>query len=436
MTTGARVRTTFATLLGLVLGLLMGAGPAAADEQPTILKSYGLDWIERIKEEAWPQPKDQRPVICLIDTGVAVTPDTPEDNPAGPIVARLAIDGGGGLPQGTGYPYDHGTQMASVIGAPRNDWGTVGVFPQAKIVSVRVTQKDAAYISTSDMEAGLRACRRWALVNGGLRLAAIVMAESGWQQRPADASAWQTAAAVAANGGGVFFAAAGNADNAQLVAPLAIDEIVTVGAGDDRGALCSFANRSQVEALMGPGCSAMSMGGLRWPAGSSAATAAVGALGAAIATRLPDSDVAARRDVIANAASAGPAGVKRINGELVRALFSNLVNESPAPVSDVGLTVGLAPGAGADDSVRTVLWRLKVRASWRKRWLTLTRVSHVKDGVIRVRLPGSGRAVAKRLAGRVVRLKVAARPRSIEVWAESNTLGKWRSLSTRVKLRK
>ncbi|MBJ7481934.1 hypothetical protein, partial [Rhodococcus sp. (in: high G+C Gram-positive bacteria)] len=65
---------------------------ASADDQPAILKSYGLDWIERVRDEAWPQPKEKRPVICLLDTGVAITPDTPADNLLGPIVARLSVE--------------------------------------------------------------------------------------------------------------------------------------------------------------------------------------------------------------------------------------------------------------------------------------------------------------------------------------------------------
>ena len=74
-----------------VAGPAAFAGGAAAEEQPSILKAYGLDWIERVRDDAWPQPKAQRPVICLLDTGVNITPDTPADDPNGPIVARLAL---------------------------------------------------------------------------------------------------------------------------------------------------------------------------------------------------------------------------------------------------------------------------------------------------------------------------------------------------------
>ena len=51
-------------LVALVVaaGVLMPAA-ARAEEQPAILKAYGLDWIERVRDDAWPQQRG-RPRKC------------------------------------------------------------------------------------------------------------------------------------------------------------------------------------------------------------------------------------------------------------------------------------------------------------------------------------------------------------------------------------
>lgn len=428
-------------LAGALVGLLLvGAAPAAAEEQPPILKAYGLDWIERVREEAWPQPKAQRPIICLLDTGVAITPDTPADDPNGPIVARLAVEDvvgqppepGSGLPQGVTFQHMHGTQMASVIAAPRNGYGTVGVFPQARIVSVRVTLGKDVFITPADMDSGVRLCRAWALERG-VSMSVVVMAESGYDSRPVEIDRWQVAAAVAAGAGGIFVAAAGNAEGANLVAPVAATDVIAVGAGDDGGARCESAPTLVRVAMVGPGCS--SLPGPRWPRGSSSATAAVGALAGALAMRVPTMPAPSRRSAVRASVVGSPDGVPRLDGTRILDRFAGLVHQPGVPVSNTGLVV--APESSPDsDSAGTLpplrLWRPSVRLRATRDGIVVRRLRQ-RAGVLRIRFAGT-KAATVRIRGNRGLVRTALRPKRAEVWAESRSPGKWRSLTVRVKV--
>jgi subtilisin family serine protease len=422
-------------VVAALLTMAGGAATAAAEEQPSILKAYGLDWIERVREEAWPQPKEQRPVICLLDTGVAVTPDTPEDNPLGPIVARLALDGGTGLPQGDQFEHLHGTQMAAVIAAPRNGYGTVGVFPQARIVSIRVTEGADTYIAPRAVAIGAGRCAVEAR-NLGVRLAAIVMAESFYDQRPFDIDSWRGAASWATGLGGLFVAAVGNSASAQVVAPVAINEMVSVAAGDPAGGLCTFAKYPADTAGVGPGCASDGV----WPAGSSAATASIGGLVAALATRTPGASPTALREALYSTMKTDGQAARFDGSGIEASSFSGVV-EPAMPVARVPDGLPLAPTAPVptegvvvgEPGAKTLLWKPEVRVRWRAGALSVVRVDRRTKGAIAVRLKGIRDAeVTLRSKPGARQLRTRSRkPRVLEVWIEGKD---WRSLSRRAKV--
>lgn len=412
--------------------LLALAVPSAAhaEEQPAILKAYDLDWIERVRDDAWPQPKTQRPVICLLDTGVDITPDTPADDPNGPIVARLALDGGTGLAQGTTWEHQHGTQMASIIAAPRNGYGTVGVFPQARIVSIRVTDKtqDEVYITPGAVVQGVRACTRWASAEK-LRVASIVMAESNYDQRTVDIDSWEDASVAASGANALFTAAAGNDSGANLVAPIAVEGILSVSAGDEQGRACSFVGpAAQPTALRGPGCAASG-----WIAGSSAATAVAGAFALALASRDPTASASSLRAAIRTSALPVAGASGRLSGALARESFgasvSDVANHDASGSGGVTSAALNTSEATEDRPPRAVLWKPKVRLRWARGRLFVTRVSGL-DGELNIRLGRrpSDRIVSRR--GRRFSVSVTSKPRIIEFWASASD-GSWRSLSVR-----
>src|SRR6266498_2986438 len=72
-------------------------GSALAAESPNPprhLADYHLDWLNYVAPEDLPP---SRAAVCIVDSGLAVTPDTPPtDATNGPILYRLATDGGSG----------------------------------------------------------------------------------------------------------------------------------------------------------------------------------------------------------------------------------------------------------------------------------------------------------------------------------------------------
>ena len=108
-------------LSACALGLFLAA-PAAAE--PVEVTAQAKAAHSTFLLDARPP---QVAAICLVDTGVNDTPDTVG------LLARMAFEGDA---RDTS-PTLHGTLMAGFIGAPRNGYGMVGLWPSARIVSVR-----------------------------------------------------------------------------------------------------------------------------------------------------------------------------------------------------------------------------------------------------------------------------------------------------------
>src|SRR3954454_22611369 len=110
------------------------APAAMADESAmptTQATAYNADWVPYLDPPAKPA------AVCLVDSGVNITPHTPPETPEGPIEKRLALDGGSGLAANSTWEGLHGTRMACVGAAPANGWGAVGFWPGARIISIR-----------------------------------------------------------------------------------------------------------------------------------------------------------------------------------------------------------------------------------------------------------------------------------------------------------
>ncbi len=412
----------------VIVGALLsiGAGAAqAAEEQSPILRAYGLDWIARVQEEAWPQAPEQRPVICLLDTGVNITPDTPADNPYGPIVARLALDGGSGTAQGTTFQHLHGTQMATVIGAPRNGTGTIGVFPQARIVSIRVTEGDAVYITPGAVRVGVRTCRTWAY-RAGVRLAVVAIAEANYAAREEDQASWYEAGNEAAQTNAVAVAAAGNDASSQIV-PLGVSNVVSVTAGDESGAACEFvADLPQTGGLRGPGC------GAGWPAGSSAATATVAGVVGALVARDPTLTAAAARGLVTGA-SVATGDQRLLRAGALQSRFAGFVlPASTAGSTSSALSGGLQISVDRGEQLPARLWQPRLTARWRSGRLVVTRSDRRGGTVLAIQRTAAGSVW--RVPGRRLTLRLPRRPRTVRAWVESGRPAAWRSLAVRLKV--
>jgi hypothetical protein len=243
---------------------------ARADESawPTAqAKAYNFDWVPYLDPPAHPA------AICLVDSGVDITPDTPADSPDGPILERTSLDGG----PGTGIDSDHGTYMAMAAGAPMNGWGTVGLWPGLRIVSVRAMPQGQTTFPFDSYQNALRECElrsgrdHVTVVNLSL---ACSCAYTSAQAATLENRVTEAHARYGLN----VVASAGNAGG-SVEMPAAASGVVAVGASDLSGSKCAFSSQGPRLDLLAPGCDldgAIARIGqpmIHWAGGTSAAAA-------------------------------------------------------------------------------------------------------------------------------------------------------------------
>lgn len=278
-------------LASAVLALAAGAAPAVADDsQPT---QWQLDARAEALQRA-PEPAE-KPVICVVDYGVNETPDLD-------IVSRTAIDGGtpddvSALP-GT---YGHGTTVAHMAAGKVNGWGSSGVFPHARIASVRIFPRAGERVPWAGYMRGLEAC--WGLrptpVVALLSLGGPDAAESEVRelenQLQRTVNRHDMSVVVAAGNGGEV-----------VDMPGRIPAAFTVAAADGKRDLCSFSARGPAVDIAGPGCGLLQVGwnGAPWSLDGSSFSAPIvaGALAALRAYR-PDLTATAAERLLITAAS-------------------------------------------------------------------------------------------------------------------------------------
>ncbi len=230
--------------------------------------------------------------VCIVDTGIAITPDTPPDNPNGPILRRIAIDGESGEPQGTGFEYMHGTRMAYAAIAPQNDWGTVGVWPGGVAIGVRASVDHQANFVQSAYQQGVRMC----LQQKDFSLGVIELALSCHSCEPSqeDLELLNDTIGLAHKQEVSVVVAAGNAPGAAGF-PATVQGAIAVTEGDASGGVCSrAASEPATELLVAPGCPTSSADPLTGrpqlldDGGTSSASASVAGLLSFIRSSRPD----------------------------------------------------------------------------------------------------------------------------------------------------
>jgi hypothetical protein len=171
--------------------------------------------------------------VAVIDTGLdfahpefAGRPDTTALN------SQSVVD--------TGKDF-HGTAVASVIGAPANDVGMVGVYPQA-----------ALYAFDADLSGGITNGELVEGIDSAAERSPIVINLSLGSTR-AD-PVLRDAVFSAVRRGALVVAAAGNSGtDGPLTYPANFAHVLTVGATDERGGPAGFSSASQGVDLAAPG---------------------------------------------------------------------------------------------------------------------------------------------------------------------------------------
>jgi subtilase family protein len=228
--------------------------------------------------------------------------DTEGLDPPGPGVPVTIVDSGVDLghPEFVGRPdfaslnqqvpaaYGgrHGTAVASLVGAPANGVGIVGIYPQAVLRSWdAATEDEGRVLETGDIVAGIDAAT--AAGRGVINLSL------GGDER---STAIEQAVNQAVRRGSLVVAAAGNdGDRGNVLTyPASLPHVLTVGATNKQNAVAGFSSKSRYVDLVAPGTD-MTVAwtpGRTWESGegTSFATPLVSGAAAWVWTLRPDLD--------------------------------------------------------------------------------------------------------------------------------------------------
>ena len=190
-----------------------------------------IPWgVERVRAPyVWDKSKGSGIKVAILDSGVA---DHPDLNLAEKI---SLIDSDGGSPDDF---FGHGTMVAGVIGAQENEFGIVGVAPEAELYSIKVINESGGFLS--DILDGID----WAIEND----MDIVSMSFG---SPVDSSVFEIKLAEAYNSGIVLFASSGN-DGGDILFPAKYTSVVAVGNIDSNNEV-PFGNTGPSQELVAPG---------------------------------------------------------------------------------------------------------------------------------------------------------------------------------------
>lgn len=283
----------------LVLALVLAAGsllPASAAAETTETAQARIANAEFLVSAP---PQATASAICLVDTGVDESPDT------GAVQARMSLwdDTVDDM-----SPTKHGTHLATMIAASANGWGMVGIWPGAKLVSIRANLAGADAFPVASYYQGMRRCRSVAAHYG---VTTILLALGSTEPLTDDErSLLEDEVTAATRQNLVVVAAAGNTSGGPVTAPANLDGVFSVGGVAADATRCAI---SAVGAILNaPGCGLDAIRGDGTPApgvqGLSEAAAVVAASIAALRAYRPDLDPEAATQLLLDHSVAAPSG--------------------------------------------------------------------------------------------------------------------------------
>jgi hypothetical protein len=224
----------FATALTLALA---GAVPAAAEqvEVTAQAKAARADFLLKAT------PPGPAAVICLVGTGVDPNADTPG------VIDRISLEG----PIFDTSPTSHSTRMAMYIGAPSNGFGMVGIWPAARIVSIRANIAGQDAFTPAGFNFGLKQCDKDATFYG-IKVAVLTMSAETPLTADETEAIGGTVAAARAHGLNVVIAAGDNSGRGPGVPANFPGAFSIAAASSSSGGLCPFSATGAL--LVAPGC--------------------------------------------------------------------------------------------------------------------------------------------------------------------------------------
>ena len=236
-------------MAGVVLAMLVGSAAVAAQD-PYRPQQWNLDRVGA--PDGWSVARGDQQVVAIIDSGVDLEhPDLVDRfvrRADGRVLGRDVVEDDD-VPQD---PLGHGTMVAGVAAATAaNGQGVAGVAPRARLLPVRVLDRDGRGTS-SDVDEGIR----WAVDHGAtvinLSLESATSGDGDSLLGGATVAAPVAAVDYAWQHGVVVVAAAGNSGNGFTDYPRS-SPIVLVGATDRDDDRTTFSDSGRDDLLMAPG---------------------------------------------------------------------------------------------------------------------------------------------------------------------------------------
>jgi len=383
-----------------------GAPSAPAAEGPT---PQALDANAEFLAYA-PPPPPVPAKVCVVDTGVDLTTDA-----APAVIERHSVFGGTVDDVGGSGLAKHGTLVAGVIASQPDGRDSVGIWPRAQIVSVRVFSGPGGRTTAAAVITAFEKWREFGALVVNLSL-------SGLDQATAEELArLDNRIAALRLGRGVSVVAGAGNNGGAVGYPARFASVIAVGATDSSGALCAFSSRGVELDVSAMGCGVEVSwlgGGVGVGNGTSYSTPIATAILAALRAYRPDLDATSAEHLLMSTADAG-----RVNAERAfRAAGLDELLETPQPPA-------LAPRSGeprqATSRVTDPLRELGVQAP-------RVRVATFRQGLLDIRVagvPDFGRAVFMvdgrrhvRSSGRL-RARLRRAPRRVSVVTEIPGVG-------------
>lgn len=148
--------TTIASLVAVltVLGAALVPAAARAERSPNNTDPWQLGALNAVA--AWQQATGSGIVVAVLDSGV----DASHPDLAGQVLPGLDLVDGSS--DGRIDPVGHGTSVAALIAGRRDESGVVGMAPDARILPVRVLDRNNRYEDAAVVAQGVR----WAVDHG------------------------------------------------------------------------------------------------------------------------------------------------------------------------------------------------------------------------------------------------------------------------------
>ena len=271
-----------------------------------------------------PQAARERLPVQILSSAVSPDPLSAEEwwraaisaeglTPPGPGVPVTIVDSGLDLthPEFVGRPNtetlnpqepaplggEHGTAVASLVGAPANGQGIVGVYPEAVLRSWDTARGTGTRLESTEIVNGILEATR--------RGPGVINLSLGGLERD---RAIERAVAEAVRGGMLVVAASGNdgLSGSPISYPAALPHVLTVGATTRAGTVASFSSRSPYVDLAAPGTgvTVATALGRGWQAGSgtSFSTPLVAGAAAWVWTARPELDAGQVAEILRRSA--------------------------------------------------------------------------------------------------------------------------------------